>query len=163
MFMRGEFSTRHSHANHGLQYMYLQQATMCAMQSILNNTQDAFTYICSRRCAPGLPVCNLADRASSGNCRKWLVRWSSKERFSSEDPCRDLRHHRRLPACNNRREGFMRQGASEICDTMSAIISRCLQLFEILKMPSKTAPNLFVAVSRLWLFWAKSHHLDYLL
>lgn len=38
-----------------------------------------------------------------------------------------------LPACNDRREGFMRQGTLEICDTMSAIISPCIQLFQALQ------------------------------
>lgn len=86
-----------------------------------------------------LSACNLAHRASSGICRKWLVRWSRRIALSSEGPFRDLRQRRRLPAYNTRREGFMRQGTLGICDTMSAIISRCIQAFKLYKAPSKTA------------------------
>lgn len=109
---------------------------MPIVYSNINKTKDAYIYICSRRCAPGPPVCTLADRASSGIWRKWLVRWSSKERFSSEAPETHVETCAISGGClhaTTETKDFMRQGTLEICDTMSALISRCLQLFKILK------------------------------
>lgn len=47
---------------------------MSSLESILKSMKTAGT----RRCAPMLSVCNLADRASSGICREWLVRRSRR-------------------------------------------------------------------------------------
>lgn len=60
---------------------------------------------------------------------------------------------------------FMRQGTLEICDTLSAISSRCLQLFKFFKMPSKTALNMSGAKLQFcfWLFWPRCQYLNYLL
>lgn len=57
-----------------------------------------------------------------------------------------------VPACKNRREGF-RQGTLEICDTMSAIISPCIQLFQALQNAKQDRRvDVFAATHSLFLF-----------